>query len=368
MSTELALLDQRVIATPADYTKLLAELASKVNLLTPFTSIAGIAPSHLIRVHTTLLDLDPFKGGDVYGGFLEDGRKGMPFLKGTRGGADEEFAIAKGGLRKLADLASMSTGARRTDNGVVRNYWSFEGYVTYTALNGTKITKTATAEWDLRDGSDRMKGWVPNQVSESRKNGLRNAETRAINAAIREAGIGIKQKYTRAELQRPFVVIEVAYQPDMSDPLVKEIVTRHALGGHELLYGGGGRALPPVEDVEPAEEPRSVGRGTTSQTTPPVPAADEPPTPEAVKIKAAEKKSFVYQNGQKKGQQGERYLIIDSTGTEYSTFSKTHYDDAVRFKAENAWVEIATEGGQYNNIIEIVKAGSAPNLPGLDGL
>lgn len=247
----------------------------------------------------------------------------------------------------------------------IQNYWMFKAVASYPGLDGSRVTREATFEWDLRDKSDRLKGWTPNQITEGRKNGLRNCEARAINAAIRECGCGIKQKYTRAELDKPFLVIRVAFQPDMQDPDIKRMVTQQALAGTSALY-----AAPPAReasepvDGEVLEEPRHVGSGTTTPAETVPSKADEPPTPDAVKIASAVIKEGVNATTKRPWK---RTVVIDSRGVEYSSFDTGHYEDALRFKAENAWVEIASEkNGSYNNIIEIVRAGTEPPLPGLD--
>jgi hypothetical protein len=101
------------------------------------------------------------------------------------------------------------------------------------------VTREATFEWDLRDGSDRMKGWTPTRSPRPEER-LRACESRAINAAIRECGCGIKQKYTRAELEKPFLVVRVAFQPDMNDPAIKEMVTQQAMSGVSAHVSRGG--------------------------------------------------------------------------------------------------------------------------------
>lgn len=358
-----------VITSAEEYSRSMQTWQQKFNVMTPFTSVSGIAPSFGIIASVVRINPDQL-AGEVYSGTTPEGRPAMPFLKGERGKPSEELAIAKIGLRKIAECGGISTSTQRTDPRTIPHYWEFKATASYRGLDGSTITREATFEWDLRDGSDRMKGWPAAMISEQRKNGLRACESRAINAVIRECGCGIKQKYTRAELEKPFLVVRVAFQPDMHDPAIKEMVTRQALGGVHAMYPAAARELPAHDVVdEPAEEPRSVGRGTTSQSAPPPPAVDEPPTPDAVKIAKVEEVSFVYKNGAKTGQKGIRFVIVDSTGQEFTTFSKTHYEDAVRFRTANEWVEIATETqGQFVNIIEITKAGSEPQLPGLDGL
>lgn len=352
-----------VITTPEQYRSAMQRWQEHYNVLTPFTNVSGIAPSFGIIASVVKIETDPVKG-EVYSGYLETGAKGMPFLKGERGKPNEELAIAKIGLRKLAECGGISTSTQRTDPRTIPHYWEFKATASYRGLDGSTITREATFEWDLRDGSDRMKGWQANQVTEARKNGLRACEARAINAAVRECGCGIKQKYTREELSKPFVVVRVAFQPDFSDPDIKRMVTQQALSGVNAMYPNASRELPAGEhiiDQEPMSpaEPRHVGSSSTSQ--PPATTksdADQPPTPDAVRIAKAE-----FKEGETRGRKWTKYTIVDSNGVQVSTFDKGHYDDAVRFKAENAWVEIVTErDGEHVNILEIVRAGQQPSL------
>jgi len=345
-----------VITTPEEYRgALLRWHEQHYNVLTPFSNVGGIAPHFGIIASVVKLKADP-ADGEVYAG--------LPFLKGQKGTPTEELAPAKIGLRKLAECGGISTSTTRTDPRTIPHYWEFKAVASYRGLDGSLITREATFEWDLRDGSDRLKGWTANQITEGRKNGLRNCEARAINAAIRECGCGIKQKYTRAELERPFVVVRVAFQPDMADPDIKRMVTQQALTGVSAMYPSASRGLPAgdVDDPPASSEPVRVGSGSTSSATTSTPAQEKPPVEGAVKIAKIETKS-----GDTKGRKWTKYLIVDSNGAEYSTFDKQHYDDAERFKAQDAWVEIVTEtSGNYVNVVEIIKAGSEPALPGLD--
>jgi hypothetical protein len=348
-----------IITTPEEYRgALLRWQEQHFNVLTPFTHISGMAPQH--GIITSLIQVNAEKTvGEVY--------DGLPFLKGG------EVALAKVGLRKLAECAGISYRTERTDGRRIPNYWEFKAIASYRGIDGSTITREATKEWDLRDGSPQMRGWTGNQIEEGRKHGLRNCEARAINAAIRECGCGIKQKYTRDELKKPFVVCRVIFQPDMSDPDIKRLVTQHALSGTSTLYPPAARERAEageISDQEP-ERPRQIGSGSTTPantsqatTSSTPPAQDLPPNEGAVKIAKVEMK-----DGETKGRKWTRYTIVDSNGVAVSTFDKGHYDDAARFKAENAWVEIVAErDGDFVNVLEIIKAGSSPKLPGLDGL
>ena len=346
-----------VITTPEEYRgALLRWQEQRFNVLTPFTNISGMAAQH--GIITSLIQVNPDKAiGEVY--------DGLPFLK------DNEVSLAKIGLRKLAECAGISTRTDGNDDRRIPFYWEFKAIASYRGIDGSIITREATKEWDLRDGSPQLKGWTNAQIEEGRKHGLRNCEARAINAAIRECGCGVKQMYTRDELKKPFVVCRVMFQPDMSDPDIKRLVTAAALGGTTALYPSAAREAQPGEIIDhgaPATgDPRPVGSSSTPQASQPKPAEpdpDRPPCDGAVRIVSVEDKTFTYKSGPNKGKEGLRYVIVDSLGVEHSTFDEGHAKDARRFKAEHAWVEIAEEvDGQYKNLIEITRAGQQPSLP-----
>jgi hypothetical protein len=344
-----------IITTPSQFEQAIQKWTGNYNLLSAFTQITGLAAQHGIIASVVKINPDPSKGGpgEVY--------DGLPFLDKDK----REVAIAKLGLRKIADAAGISTPTIRTDPRTIPNYWEFKCVASYRGIDGTIVTREATAEWDLRDGSPRLKGWTANQISEGRKNGLRNAETRAINAAIRE--FGVKQKYTQEELRKPFLVLRVAFQPDLSDPEQRRLVAENAMRGTSTLYGGG-PALPAahgeVVDAETVDhhEPRAVGGGAAAETTKPDPHA--PPLDGAVRIADVKEKS-----GETKGRKWLRFEIIDGNGEVCSTFDKTLAQAATDAKQSQAWVELVIERqGEFRNLVEIIPAGSEPKLPSMENL
>lgn len=360
MSTETALekpadRTPAVITTPEEYRGALLRWQEKhYNVLTPFSHISGLAPSH--GIITSLIQINPDKAvGEVYAD--------LPYLKGN-------VALAKVGLRKLAECAGISTRTERTDDRRIPFYWEFKAIASYRGIDGAIVTREAMKEWDLRDGSMQMKGWTENQKEEGRKHGLRNCEARAINAAIRESGCGIKQAYTREELKKPFAICRVMFQPDMSDPDIKRMVTLSALGGTAALYPQPS-SVPAMEvadeEAEPASGPRHVGSGSTKPAPAPNPTEpdhDAPPCEGAVRIA-----DVTIKDGEKNGRKWTKYTIVDSNGVEYSTFSKSIGDAATSAKAGKLWVEIVDEqNGEYRNIVEIAPAGRSPKLPEMENL
>jgi len=359
-----------VIKTPDEYMAAVKRWEGHFHVLTPFTSMSGIAASYGLVVSQIRINPDKTQG-EVY--------DGLPFLK------SDEVALAKIGLRKLAECAGISTETFRTDPRTIPHYWEVKAVATYTGIDGSKIRREATKEWDLRDGSPQLRGWKPDQIQEARKHGLRNCEARAINAVIRESGCGIRQKYSRAELQKPFVVVRVAFQPDLADPEIKKLVTQSALSATSALYPAARPAIeaaPIVDEPTPgAAEPRLVGSSaataspststppssTTAGAAAPVPAAaggggsDEPPSDDAVRIVAAKP---VTGTSKKTGKPYTKFDITDSRGEVHSTFDRGLYDAAVAAQQSGAWVEIAieTQNG-FKNLVEISPAGQSPRLP-----
>lgn len=363
MSTELA-----VINTAEQYTTQLVALKQRYNVLTPFAQIGGLAPQH--SIFTTVITIDPNPtSGDVYDGLKDDGRQGLEYLK------PGEVALAKNGLRKVAEGLGISIVKMEHLAIGIPNYWHVQVKAAYRGVDGAWVLREAGCEWDLRDGSHRMRGWRPNQIAEQRKNGLRQCETRAINAAIRECGCGVKQSYTKAELVKPFVAFRVNFVPDMSHEATRLLVTERALLGAAALFAQQTHTAPataqptdePFDDAPPNGVIDIGGASTVSAakpaTAPPPPIKTEgPPTADAVRIVGVESKPW-----EKGGRKGVRFLITDSNGGTFSTLDKQHFADAERFKESREWVEIITETNNgYTNILEIVKAGSEPGLPGLD--
>ena len=350
-----------IITTPTEYESALKKWEGRFNLLTPFTQITGLAHQHGIIASTVKINNDPAKGGpgEVY--------DGLPFL------GRDEVALAKIGLRKIAEAAGISITTQRTDPRTLMFYWEFKAIATYRGIDGTVVTREATAEWDLRDGSPRLKGWKPAQVEEGRKNGLRNAETRAINAAIRE--FGLKQKYTRQELEKPFLVIRVSWQPNPNDPEQMRIVAEHAMRGTSTLYGA--PALPaaaaPLTDIVDADvvttEPRTVGAGTADVAKPAkveTPDPNAPPVEGAVRIADVKEKKGVNEKTQRPWL---RFDVIDSNGEVCSTFDTKLAEAARAAQASQAWVELSIEqNGNYRNLVELSPAGQQPKLPNPEDL
>lgn len=204
--------------------------AKRYHIISPIVDVGALPPQWALVPRIVKIDPDPTK--------MEVYRDGL-FCK------PDEVALTKVGLRKMASAAGISTNTTRVDSGHVRFYWSFQCEISFRSLTGEKERRTASYEWDLTDGSPRIAGMSAKELSRARLNGMRRCEAGAINAAIRE--IGIPQKFNKPDLDIPFVVFNLVFQPDMSDPQQAAIVTQAALSNTDLLFpSSAGKALPPA--------------------------------------------------------------------------------------------------------------------------
>lgn len=220
-----------VLTTPDQYAEFIEKhRAARAHVLSPVTDI-GSLPENWVFVPSAV-QINPDENfGEVY-------RDGL-FCK------QNEVALTKVGLRKIAKAAGISWEVKREDSGTVPYYWAMKCTLSYRGHDGLPKSVEASYEWDLRDGSPRLQKsdgvMSSKELNRARLTGYRRCEAGAINAAIRE--YGLKQKYTKEELVRPFVVFNLVFKPETEEQ--KNMLAQAALTGTNLLYGGSA-ALPPA--------------------------------------------------------------------------------------------------------------------------
>lgn len=227
------------IVSPFQFNEyVVAKQREHAHVLTPVTSIGSLPEMWKIVPTLVYLNPDP-ASGDVYRDPL--------FCEG------DEVAPTKVGLRKIAQAAALNTRVFRLDSTAVPNLWEFLGRIRWRGFDAQFHEFEAPHLWDLRDGSEFVKRLrnaaernrkrddkrpvdeiIKKQLDAARFHGYRNGASRAVNAAIRE--FGLRQKYTRAELAKPFVCFAMVVNPDMSDPEQRRIVLHAALGAADMLY------------------------------------------------------------------------------------------------------------------------------------
>jgi hypothetical protein len=205
------------------------------NVLTPAVSLSTIPRDHRIVVNKVVLNPNP-AAGEVYQNDL--------FCKAG------EVALSKTGLEKIAQCAGISIDdSKRVDTGTVPHVWSYRVAGHWIGFDGNRIDRVANKTIDFRDGSPDIKGFTANQIVQARRHGEAICESKALNRLYRQ--YGLKQKYTQRELtERPFIVLKLQWEPDMSNPIVAALVTQQRLGATNLMYP---QALPSA--VDPATTP-----------------------------------------------------------------------------------------------------------------
>ena len=215
------------------------------NILTPSITLEGLSPNHRATVETVALSHDP-EDGDVY----------------KDPNADKRYIVSKQGLDKLAVLAGVlwpdKEGSRRIDDGKKKDYIAFEAFGAIRKADGQLVPVKAFYDMDLDAIEDdlrfnyRAKGMRYKKTGEEleeyvefctgrdirsiRKHKATRCESGARNRVIR-ALLGLKKKYTTAELKKPFVCIRVTYQPDYEDPEIKKLITMISLGAQSNVFG-----------------------------------------------------------------------------------------------------------------------------------
>lgn len=94
---------------------------------------------------------------------------------------------------------------------------------------------------DYRDGADQVQGWTEKQLKEARSRQFERAESFAQNRVIRKI-LGVRQKYTKQELQAPFIVVRTTFRIDPSNPIHNTIMVADATEGAAALYRSEGFA------------------------------------------------------------------------------------------------------------------------------
>lgn len=354
---ELVKFDIPPVITTADvYDRVYKYLSTKYHILTPVASFTGIAPQHGIIIAKVLIDSDP-NHGEVYQDKL--------FCKhGQKDPMDDEVAIAKVGLRRLALAGgwNLSADVLKAD----RNYWVLRGYNRFVGLDGAVQTFAATEEYDLRDGSPQIRSWSQAQKEAARAHGLRGGEARALNAACRE--YGVKQKWTRRELLKPFAIMRMMFIPDASNELQMRIVTERALQGTSAMFP---QQAPPSLMLEPIEGMQAPIDVTANVTVPPAATQETKIPPGVPTLPPGYTLIQKVTTEEKKRRSGDgaftKWTCIDMHGEETVTIKKDLGKALMACWNQQDWkkgrpVEISSQPNSYkeNEITEINALSASP--------
>lgn len=322
-------------------------------VLTPAIALSTIPRDHRIVVSRVQLNPDP-AAGDVYQN---------PLFCGAN-----EVALSKAGLEKIAQCAGVSIDdCERVDSRTVPFVWSYRVRGHWIAFDGQRIDRVATKTLDLRDGAADIKGFKPNQIDQARRHGEAVCESKAINRLYRQ--YGLKQKYTKAEIAaKPFIVLKLQWEPDMSNPVVAAMVTQLRSGATRLLYPQGmpgavdPAGLPahqvppelrpasaPIEDPEDDVTPRQVS--SSAAMTPSAPATSSSPSSGAEALPTEPR--YVITSVQRHGKDGAARYFVRTDRT---------LDSLIEIGEELVAAAKAARDGAYAVELELERTPDGPRI------
>ena len=209
------------------------------NMLINKSHIDGLSDWHTAVVESVELSPDPNQD-DVYY---------EPQVEG--------LVITGKGLSKLALCAGVVWNidqTRRTDDRHDPMYCSYQAVGGIKKPDGTYVWMKGEYDIDMEVLKEQLvesytekarkgkkdKGWidycVKRDLGQKQKHKIKLCETGAKNRVIR-ALLGIKSKYSKKELSKPFVTARIVFQPDMTDPDVKRAMIGVAIQQMTGIYG-----------------------------------------------------------------------------------------------------------------------------------
>lgn len=203
------------------------ELEKHANVVSPLSKLDHMLPMHRISLRTTVINTDP-RAGEVY----RDGR----FCQG------DEVALTKNGMLKLMGAAGVNVvSSHRLDDRQDPFVCEYEVTLSIRQFDGTLRTFCASKRNDFRDGQPEVtkkdgSAYAASAANDMRRHIVSLTQTKAMLRALRGL-LNLKQKYTKAELSKPFVVPVLVPDLDPSDPDVKRALLQAALGVQVALYG-----------------------------------------------------------------------------------------------------------------------------------
>jgi len=203
------------------------------NVLAPVRAVAGrLSAFHVLSYSAITIDVP----NESYS--LEGGR-----------------ALLKSALMKMAAAAGIRIVESKPIGVPTPDYLIWQVAAEMPLTGQEPVKSIGTYEWDATVMLDGKQGKAALKIRQSR---LMMAESKAMNRAIRML-LGIKSKYTAQELQKPFIIPHVDYQPDIENPAVRQIMAARQEQAVLSLYGAdhaAGAEVPMIadEDYDPDDD------------------------------------------------------------------------------------------------------------------
>lgn len=214
---------------------------------------------------------------------------------------DEKYAISLQGLHRLAVCAGVQWHpyeTRRTDNGTDKLYVAFRAVGGVKKADGSMVWHAANYDLDLEIIKEELEDQYWSKAKKFKKDKSKKEQAEYVEYcvtrdwrskrrhrhALAESGakarvlrqlLNVKSLYTKAEIEKPFVVVRYVFQPPTNDPVVRRQLIEQSMASMRSVYGT--TALPyypekddyidipppdeateaPPEDPEPPQEPEA---------------------------------------------------------------------------------------------------------------
>jgi len=221
--------------------ELLLRAQRECHLIGPGVTVGALPEGFAVALTPVLVDIEKetYKaGGD------DDYRGGS--------GPNEERALGRTALDRIAAAAGVSFDPEksgRRDEGKDPRYCAWRTVARWKLFDGTIVERVGDKEIDLHDGSDyiqqleaqaaRYQRSAETRIRNERVQILSFAATKSRNRSIRD--LGIRSKYTRADLAKPFVVARILFTGATTDPGLRRtfaiMLAQNAMGASSRLYG-----------------------------------------------------------------------------------------------------------------------------------
>jgi hypothetical protein len=137
------------------------------------------------------------------------------------------------------------------------------------------------------DRKNYLEKCVKRDMLQKRKFRLQLAQTGAMDRVIRKI-LGLKGTYKKEELEKPFVVPKIAFNPDVNDPRVRELLLRQGMDATSALFGPdsekGMIEFQPTHDESIDVEPVPAESQATETTKPEEQKPDKKPVMDAAEF------------------------------------------------------------------------------------
>lgn len=265
---------EKAVKALEDLQKNLEEYRSKglYNVLVPTLTIQEISPFHKPVLEIVRINPDS-KAGEVY-----------EIVQGSG-----DFSMRAVALQKIGYAAGLiwnAKGCGRTDDGSRSSIVTYRAEAavrkedgTYMPLNAEYMVDLDVIEEETRDSYEKKsqalmkekkgknekwteedrKAYVEKSVRrdmlQKRKFRLQLAQTGAMDRVIRKI-LGLKGTYKKEELSKPFVVPKIAFNPDVNDPKIREMLLKQGMDATNVLFGPASEKS--MIDYQPAPESEKV--------------------------------------------------------------------------------------------------------------